>query len=225
MEPANSALSLPEARTFGQIGALLASRGWCCIPDAVPESICSRLFQQVLEMDSRQFEPAGIGRQQQRRLNDLIRRDLIHWIYGQTAVETDWLAWMENLRLYLNEHLFLGLSGFESHFSHYLAEGFYRRHVDAFKGDTNRILSTVLFLNPAWRAEDGGALVLYQPDAFSIQKVSGQNVPAQENPEIARFLPVSGSLVVFLSEEFPHEVQPAERDRYSVAGWFRSSTA
>lgn len=30
-----------------------------------------------------------------------------------------------------------------------------------------------------------------------------------------------GTLVVFLSEEFEHEVLPAKRDRYSIAGWFR----
>jgi len=40
-------------------------------------------------------------------------------------------------------------------------------------------------------------------------------------------LPQLGTLVVFLSEEFPHEVLAAQRDRYSIAGWFRvnSSTA
>jgi len=28
-------------------------------------------------------------------------------------------------------------------------------------------------------------------------------------------------LVIFLSEEFPHEVLPANTHRYSIAGWFR----
>ena len=27
------------------------------------------------------------------------------------------------------------------------------------------------------------------------------------------------------SKEFPHEVLPANRDRYSVAGWFRVNTS
>lgn len=27
--------------------------------------------------------------------------------------------------------------------------------------------------------------------------------------------------MLFLSEEFPHEVLPASRERYSIAGWFR----
>jgi SM-20-related protein len=28
-------------------------------------------------------------------------------------------------------------------------------------------------------------------------------------------------VVIFLSERIPHEVLPATRDRYSIAGWFR----
>jgi SM-20-related protein len=30
-----------------------------------------------------------------------------------------------------------------------------------------------------------------------------------------------GTLVVFLSDRFPHEVRQASRLRYSIAGWFR----
>ncbi|WP_335340025.1 2OG-Fe(II) oxygenase [Sedimenticola selenatireducens] len=38
---------------------------------------------------------------------------------------------------------------------------------------------------------------------------------------IYKQLAQAGELAVFLSEEFPHEVLAADRDRYSVAGWFR----
>jgi SM-20-related protein len=44
-------------------------------------------------------------------------------------------------------------------------------------------------------------------------------VPALE--PIARITPLMGSLVVFLSDRFPHEVTAASRLRYSIAGWFR----
>ena len=37
--------------------------------------------------------------------------------------------------------------------------------------------------------------------------------------------PSFGSVAIFLSEEFPHEVLPATRDRYSIAGWFRVNTS
>jgi SM-20-related protein len=76
--------------------------------------------------------------------------------------------------------------------------------LDAFHGEANRILTLVAYLNLDWKEEDGGELIIY----------SGDNVFAMVPPEFA-------TLVVFLSEEFPHEVLPARRDRYSVAGWFR----
>ena len=33
------------------------------------------------------------------------------------------------------------------------------------------------------------------------------------------------TVVMFLSEEIPHEVKPAQRDRYSVTGWFRLNSS
>ena len=33
--------------------------------------------------------------------------------------------------------------------------------------------------------------------------------------------PQNNRMVVVLSDTFPHEVLPAVRDRYSIAGWFR----
>ena len=39
--------------------------------------------------------------------------------------------------------------------------------------------------------------------------------------ELEQVRPEYGKLVIFLSEVFPHEVRPAQRERYSIAGWFR----
>jgi SM-20-related protein len=33
--------------------------------------------------------------------------------------------------------------------------------------------------------------------------------------------PLGGRLVLFLAADFEHEVLVADRDRYSIAGWFR----
>ena len=33
--------------------------------------------------------------------------------------------------------------------------------------------------------------------------------------------PEFGTLAVFLSEDIPHEVIPARRERFSIAGWHR----
>jgi SM-20-related protein len=51
----------------------------------------------------------------------------------------------------------------------------------------------------------GGELVIYdEQDQFLLQ-----------------VQPSQGSLVMFESERFPHEVKPAQDVRYSIAGWFR----
>ncbi|HEY8085443.1 MAG TPA: 2OG-Fe(II) oxygenase [Methylophilaceae bacterium] len=34
--------------------------------------------------------------------------------------------------------------------------------------------------------------------------------------------PQGGTLVVFFSDQFWHEVLPAKRDRFSIAGWFKN---
>jgi len=117
-----------------------------------------------------------------------------------------WRNWTNELRLYLNRRLFLGLFSFESHLAEYHPGDFYRTHLDAFRGESNRRLSRVTYLNPDWQPGQGGELMIYHPQTGApLQKVA----------------PVLGPLVVFLSEEFPHEVLPASRERHSVAGWFR----
>lgn len=203
-----------EFPLFRQIADSLAQQGWCYLPAAAPEAMSQALLQQALALEPETFMPAGVGRQAELQRNEFVRRDRIRWINGQTAAEREWLQWTERLRCHLNRQLFMGLFSFESHFSCYPANAFYRRHVDAFRGEANRVVSIVLYLNPGWSASDGGALVLYR-ESPALQ--SG-------GEEIGRFLPAFGSLAVFLSEEFPHEVLPTRRSRYSVAGWFRINT-
>ena len=82
-----------------------------------------------------------------------------------------------------------------------------RQDLCAFKGQANRVLSVVLYLNPVWGCGDGGEMVLYSD--------------TDPSAVLCKISPHAGTLVVFLSEDFPHEVLPALRDRYSIAGWFR----
>src|SRR5690606_23717683 len=106
----------------------------------------------------------------------------------------------------LNERLFLGLDFYEPHYAHYAPGAAYARHRDAFVGQRNRIISTVLYLNADWQEADGGELLVYDEAATTV---------------LERVRPVGGTLVVFISERLPHEVLPARRSRYSIAGWFR----
>jgi SM-20-related protein len=200
-----------EDPLFSQIAADLQHKTWSVIPNGLPPALAAQLQQQLLSLNEEQFSRAGVGRSKDFTLNSFVRRDEIRWIEGNSAAEREWLQWSNRLRLFLNRRLFLGLFSFESHFSHYPPGAFYKKHVDAFKGNprqdtTNRVLSVVAYFNPGWLPEDGGELALFD-----------------EN-QIEPFLtvtPAFATLVAFLSEEVPHEVRPAKRDRYSIAGWYR----
>ncbi|MEE4639797.1 MAG: 2OG-Fe(II) oxygenase [Wenzhouxiangella sp.] len=149
---------------------------------------------------------AGIGREADFRIRTDIRGDRIHWLSRADPVQARFLQQMDALRLMLNSRLFLGLFEFEAHYALYPAGSCYRRHVDSFRGAANRVVSLVAYLNRRWGDEDGGELVLYDET---------------ESNALATISPRAGSVVLFLSEEVPHEVLPASRDRLSIAGWFR----
>ncbi|MEX0618594.1 MAG: 2OG-Fe(II) oxygenase [Pseudohongiellaceae bacterium] len=192
---------------MARAAAEIRRQGWCRLPDALPPELAQSLLLRAVKLRSTSFRRAGVGRHGDELINDFVRRDKIHWLDGRSPEQAAWLQWAEQSRAQLNRELFLGLFSFESHFAHYPVGGFYRKHLDAFKGEANRKLSVVLYLNPGWTTHDGGELVLYSPDIGA--------------EEVARVTPLFGTLVMFLSEEFPHEVLPAHRDRYSIAGWFR----
>lgn len=194
-------LLLPEP--LDAIATALADQGWGIFHGAVPWNLTLRLHERALALDA--YERAGIGRQQDHQLNTFVRRDQVVWIDGEDPLEKEWLDWADGLRLHLNRSLMLGLTAFETHFAHYEPGAFYRKHLDAFRGESNRVVSIVFYLNPDWTPADGGELVLFD----------------EADTELGRFPPTLGTLAVFLSEEIPHEVLPTRADRYSLTGWFR----
>ena len=105
----------------------------------------------------------------------------------------------------MNSSLYLGLFNFESHYALYKPDCFYKTHYDAFRGEKNRIVSIIIYLNHSWLKSDAGELVLFTAGDARIQLTV--------SPEF-------GTVVAFLSEEVPHEVLTTNRDRYSIAGWF-----
>lgn len=187
------------------VNALQATSFWhgeAVLPKALTENLLAELQTRRAQ---KQLQRAGIGRGQQFQLDDSTRRDSIHWLDGASVAQQQYLRLMDQLRGALNQQLFLGLHDFETHFAHYPPGSFYKKHKDSFAGAKNRTVSVVAYLNPLWAVDDGGELVLYGADDQPLQQV----------------LPVAGSLVVFMSEEIPHEVQITHKDRYSIAGWFR----
>ncbi len=188
----------------------LEKKGYAILQGILPENLLNDLLQHLKSLDDDKFNRAGVGRETDYHLNDFIRRDEIHWLDGTHPVTRDFFLWMDELRNVFNRHLFLGLFEYECHYAFYPVGAFYKKHLDAFKGSNTRILSTVLYLNPGWLAGDGGELVIYHP-------VSGEVLEVIE--------PDFGKMVIFLSEEFPHEVLPAKNNRYSLTGWFRKNNS
>ena len=195
---------------FALIADDIEKQGYSIRPNSLPVDIADSLFAYQINLNSDKYEDAGIGRGDDYVKTEFVRTDEICWITGASVEGQQWLDWTERLKNYLNRRFFLGLFSFESHFAHYAPGDYYKRHYDAFKGETNRILSVVAYLNPGWTTSDAGELVLYDSEL---------------DKEGTKVLPTYGTLAIFLSEEFPHEVLPANRDRYSVAGWFRVNTS
>lgn len=190
---------------FETIASALEVEGYVVLPNGMPHSI-SQCLQQLEDRVSERFYAASVGRGPEQNQNKALRRDKIAWIDEQDPLAEPWHQWTADLQRYLNRRLFLGLFSFESHLALYEPGDFYRTHFDAFRGQSNRRLSLVTYLNPDWRPGQGGELVIYHPETGAVL----QTVP-----------PALGTLVLFLSEDFPHEVLPAVRERKSVAGWFR----
>lgn len=175
-------------------------------PQGLPATLTTALHGE-LEAESRagRLRAAGIGRGRNWQIDPAERGDCIRWLERDTLARCQFLDRMEQIRRELNRSLFLGLFEFESHFAEYPPGAGYRRHFDSFRGAADRTVSAVAYLNPQWSDADGGELVLYAPEGRA---------------EMARIPPCAGTLVLFLSEEIPHEVLPARRPRASIAGWF-----
>jgi SM-20-related protein len=186
------------------IAAELRADGFATVENALSPDVRAALDDACREGAS--FAPASVGRGSQRTHHTSIRGDVIRWLDDTRPADRSFLAMMEELRLGLNQQLFLGLLHFEGHYAVYEVGAHYDRHQDTLSGPKNRVLSTVVYLNDEWVPADGGELLLYRPGAPS---------------PIATILPTSGLMVLFLSEDFPHEVLPATKPRHSIAGWFR----
>lgn len=199
-----------SSELFEKITTALSDKGVAVVNNALPVGLLKNLAERARQLPLEQYQRAGVGRGEGEHQNRTIRRDEIHWIDGDGPVEQAWLDWMSRLQQHLNRRLYLGLFSFECHFAHYAAGDFYQKHRDAFRGKVNRVLSVVTYLNHDWQSEYGGELLVY-----------GEVDKNEDDTIIQRVQPEAGTMVIFLSEQFPHEVLPAQRDRYSIAGWFR----
>lgn len=153
------------------------------------------------------LRPAQIGRSTKLTSVTQWRGDSIAW-FDQDAldpVEARTMELINSLRAALNEALYIGAVDTECHFARYPRGAFYKTHFDRFGDHDLRVVSLIFYLNSNWKEDHGGELLIYDQAGNLIERV----------------LPQCGTMVAFLSEQFPHEVLPATRPRLSLSGWMR----
>jgi SM-20-related protein len=210
-------MALLMEKTFAERSEILdqmAAQGYAVIPEALPDAMTEALRQEWQRRYAEgAFTPAQIGKGHQKHEAQTIRNDRIHWLEPgdpQPAVA----AWFDVVRSWshaVNQDLYLSINAFECHFAVYEAGAFYQKHRDRFQNDNGRRLSLVFFLNKDWQSQDGGELVIYDPE--------------DENCILQIVSPSFGTLVIFDSQRFPHEVRAPKRQRLSLTGWLKSIPA
>jgi tryptophan halogenase len=218
--------SLQEAlgRAVPPGAGTLAERRWRLVPELLPATLCTRLFRRLerryLARDL-DLTPGRVGAGVKRARTDEVRlltgyeRDVLERV-PDLAVLVQWCleglapalaAQVPERELFAPRAVMLARypapsAGFRAHFDN---PGGAR--------DNGRVLSCVLYLNPADRACAGGALALWRPGA-------GAAAAADRVTEVG-----SGSLVVFDARAVRHEVRPlaAGAPRWSIAVWLNET--
>jgi SM-20-related protein len=189
---------------FEKIADGLASDGISVVDDFLSkEEVISITSTDEFKNGLLRFKKAGIGKSQEKQINESIRGDYIQWIdHAKTAPEIRlYLQRLSQLMIFVNQSLFLSLKDFEVHMTIYPTGSFYKRHLDQFKKEDHRKLSVICYLNENWMEDEGGQLRVYFPTGMKD------------------FFPVGGRLVCFRSDLLEHEVLPATRNRLSLTGW------
>lgn len=189
------------------IASQLEQTGYIVLDRPLQEGLLMRLSARCRDDGHARFQAAHIGRGGGKQQIGSVRGDVISWLDATDITDLAFLSWMEELRAGLNETLYLGLFDYECHYAIYREGTGYAKHSDVLSGKKNRVLSTVLYLNEDWQTGNGGELILYDLAGAVLKTVS----------------PKFGTMVIFLSESFPHEVLISQRIRRSIAGWFRVS--
>ncbi len=182
----------------------IKQQGWSYLEGVLDASFLSTLS--ILYADN--FVPAMVGKASERQRMEEIRGDLTFWLdpLNPPSQLRELIHLLNELKQHLNQHLYLGLKDFECHLAKYPIGSFYKKHLDRFETNASRSLSFIFYLHEEWNDKDGGELILYN----------------QKHEIIKKILPKPGSFIIFLSEEFPHEVKPCFRERRSLTGWMHT---
>uniref|UniRef100_UPI0040478985 2OG-Fe(II) oxygenase n=1 Tax=Algoriphagus sp. TaxID=1872435 RepID=UPI0040478985 len=188
------------------------NNSYVVVDDFVDEGFRKALLKEQIDLlNQGQFTKAAIGKGDQRQVRTEIRSDEVLWMDSTALSPLQAIFWekVAEVQQVLNRRCFLGLKSFEGHFARYPIGSFYKRHLDQFHAVPHRIVTLILYLNESWTEADGGQLRMYFPQEDGSERVED-------------VLPLGGRLVVFMSEEIPHEVLPTQKDRISITGWLRN---
>ena len=188
------------------------SNSYVVVDNFVDEAFRMALLKEQNDLlNQGQFTKAAIGKGNQKQVRAEIRSDEVLWMDPTNLSPLQAIFWekVAEVQQVLNRRCFLGLKSFEGHFARYPIGSFYKRHLDQFHAVPHRIVTLILYLNESWTEADGGQLRMYFPQEDGSERVED-------------VLPLGGRLVVFLSEEIPHEVLPTHKERISITGWLRN---
>jgi SM-20-related protein len=182
----------------------LTSSGFFFRDNFLPCHSANLIRAEALTLVSRgALRAAGFGRDGQTDV--AVRGDQLCWLEKSTAGRgtRDLMIAFERLRQTVNRDLYLGVVRYEMQLAHYpAASAGYQKHFDAFRGGPNRRLTAIYYLNPTWKAGQGGELALYLP--------GGE----------LRIQPLQNRLLVFMAEDVEHAVLPVAASRLALTAWF-----
>ena len=188
------------------------SNSYVVVDNFVDEAFRKALLKEQTDLlNQGQFTKAAVGKGDQKQVRAEIRSDEVLWMDATSLSPLQAIFWekVAEVQQVLNRRCFLGLKSFEGHFARYPIGSFYKRHLDQFHAVPHRIVTVILYLNESWTEADGGQLRMYFPQEDGSERIED-------------VLPLGGRLVVFLSEEIPHEVLPTQKERISITGWLRN---
>jgi SM-20-related protein len=193
--------------------AELAENDWATSQTLFSKTYCRKIATECLLLkDQGEFKPAAIGNGSEKSVVDSIRGDSIHWLGKgkDSSVGIDILRQLGELMGEFNSYFYLGLRQLEAHFAIYPPGSHYQKHVDNHLGKSARRLTLILYLNEYWLHGDGGELNLFNPKHSS-------DLLASIDPKL-------GTVVLFRSEIFPHQVLTSHKHRMSLTSWFRNDS-
>lgn len=131
---------------------------WAVIHDFLSADIVAALAKESHDLyANHKMQAAGVGQGAEHRVHNDIRGDHVYWLDEQDATPAQAHYWRRAaaLRATLNEELFLSLVSLEAHFAVYAPKAFYRKHLDRFAHNSQRVISCCLYLNADWQADYG----------------------------------------------------------------------